>query len=181
MGFAVRRLELPYYIVEDYRQWEGDWELIEGVPYAMAPSPLGRHQRVSGLIFAQIEQQLRECSENCYVYQELDWIIREDTVLRPDLVVVCKKIDEYLRSTPEIVFEIVSKTTAFKDEKLKFFIYEQEGVEYYALVYPEIKKMRVFRLIDNKYKKVFDDDLGHFTFELKCRFSVDLEKIWERA
>lgn len=32
---------LPRYTVEDYNRWEGDWELIEGIPYASAPSPSG--------------------------------------------------------------------------------------------------------------------------------------------
>lgn len=36
----------PRYTYEGYKRWEGDWELIEGVPYAMAPSPSGKHQRV---------------------------------------------------------------------------------------------------------------------------------------
>ena len=31
--------ELPHYSYQDYRRWEGDWELIEGIPYAMTPSP----------------------------------------------------------------------------------------------------------------------------------------------
>jgi len=30
---------LPRYTYEDYKLWEGDWELLEGVPSAMAPSP----------------------------------------------------------------------------------------------------------------------------------------------
>ncbi len=25
-----------YYTFDDYQQWSGDWELIEGMPYAMA-------------------------------------------------------------------------------------------------------------------------------------------------
>ena len=28
------------YTYEDYKRWEGDWELIDGVPLAMAPSPI---------------------------------------------------------------------------------------------------------------------------------------------
>jgi len=35
-----------YYTFEDYQQWEGDWELIEGMPYAMAPSATVTHQTV---------------------------------------------------------------------------------------------------------------------------------------
>ena len=172
---------VPHYTVRDYFKWEGDWELIEGIPYAMAPSPFGKHQRISGLIFKQIEEQMEDCHEGCFVYQELDWIIDEDTVVRPDVLVVCKKVDEYLKSTPEVVFEIVSKSTAFKDENLKFELYEREKVKYYAIVYPDLKKMRVFKLEKNKYEKVFDDETGSFFFQVTCSFSIDLEKIWKRV
>jgi len=27
------------YTYEDYKRWKGDWELIEGFPFAMAPLP----------------------------------------------------------------------------------------------------------------------------------------------
>ena len=172
---------LPHYTVRDYFKWEGDWELIEGIPYAMAPSLFGKHQRISGLIFKQIEEQIENCPQGCFVYQELDWIIDEDTVVKPDVLVVCKRVDEYLKSTPEVVFEIVSKSTAFKDENLKFALYEREKVKYYAIVYPDLKKMRVFKLEKNKYEKVFDDETGSFLFQVTCSFSIDLEKIWKRV
>ncbi len=55
------------YTVDDYMRWQGDWELIEGVPYAMAPSPRGRHQLVCLLISTQIEEKLRTCEEKCFV------------------------------------------------------------------------------------------------------------------
>ncbi len=35
---------LPQYTYTDYEQWEGDWELIYGFPYAMSPSPKRTHQ-----------------------------------------------------------------------------------------------------------------------------------------
>ena len=35
---------LEKYTYEDYKQWEGDWELIDGIPQAMAPSPALKHQ-----------------------------------------------------------------------------------------------------------------------------------------
>ena len=34
----------PYCDVSDYEVWEGDWELIEGIPYAMSPVPTMKHQ-----------------------------------------------------------------------------------------------------------------------------------------
>ncbi|OAG28679.1 Uma2 family endonuclease [Thermodesulfatator autotrophicus] len=172
---------LPRYTVKDYNRWEGDWELIEGIPYAMMPSPFWRHQRVSLILAAQIEEQLEGCPENCFVCQDIDWIVDETTVLRPDIVVVCDRIpEEHLKNPPEVIFEIVSPSTAFKDEKLKFFLYEKEKVKFYALVYPELKKMRVFELKEGKYDKIFDSDEGEFTFKIKCSFRVNLSKIWQR-
>ena len=38
---------LPKYTFEDYQQWKGDWELWQGIPIAMTPSPFGPHQRVA--------------------------------------------------------------------------------------------------------------------------------------
>jgi hypothetical protein len=28
-----------YYTLDDYQQWDGNWELIAGMPYALPPSP----------------------------------------------------------------------------------------------------------------------------------------------
>jgi len=52
-----------YYTVIDYNQWEGNWELIAGMPYAMAPSPMFDHQYATGKIFSLLEQQLNDCPE----------------------------------------------------------------------------------------------------------------------
>lgn len=30
---------LPHYTYSDYCNWEGRWELIEWIPYAMSPAP----------------------------------------------------------------------------------------------------------------------------------------------
>lgn len=43
---------LPHYIYEDYCRWEGQWELIDGIPYAMSPASNIRHQDISGNLYA---------------------------------------------------------------------------------------------------------------------------------
>jgi len=179
MNLAVKYL--PNYTVEDYFQWEGDWELIEGVPYAMAPSPIWKHQRIVSLLVRVIDEQLENCPKNCRVSQEVDWIVNENTVVRPDVLVVCDEVKDFVKKTPEVVFEVVSKSTATRDEQLKFQLYEREKVNYYALVYPSIKKMRVFKFTGGRYDKVFDSDTGSFKFEIECPFSVDLDYLWKRV
>ncbi len=36
---------MPRYTIDDYKLWEGDWELIDGIPFAMTPSPFGKYQK----------------------------------------------------------------------------------------------------------------------------------------
>ena len=180
MNSSVVYEYLPRYTIEDYKRWEGDWELIHGIAYAMTPSPFGRHQRILMEIGWQFTSQLKHCSIPCYVYPELDWIVDEETVLRPDLMVVCKEVLTYLKEPPEVVVEITSKSSLQKDTYLKFSIYEKEKVAFYVLVYPEIQKVKIYALIQNKFEKVFDNDSGSFEFELKngCKFSLNLDILW---
>ncbi|HZH65515.1 MAG TPA: hypothetical protein VEY10_11550 [Flavisolibacter sp.] len=43
---------LPYYTYEDYVQWEGKWELIDGIPHAMSPAPTPKHQIIANTLGA---------------------------------------------------------------------------------------------------------------------------------
>lgn len=44
-ALALKIEDLPHYTYDDYAQWEGRWEIIEGVPYAMSPAPTIKHQQ----------------------------------------------------------------------------------------------------------------------------------------
>lgn len=169
---------LPHYTVEDWEKWQGDWELIEGIAFALA-SPSVYHQLcLSNLIF-EIRKNL-ECPE-CKVLPEIDYYIKEDTVVRPDLVVSCREIGERLSITPEVVFEILSPSTIKIDEEIKFQIYQKEKVRYYVLVYPftERERVKVFKHTGVEFDKVFEGKNEVFSFELDdCLFNIDFSKIW---
>jgi hypothetical protein len=47
---------IEHYSLDDYRHWEGDWELIHGMPLAMGPSPEIRHQRIGMRIARQLDE-----------------------------------------------------------------------------------------------------------------------------
>ncbi|NPA12411.1 MAG: Uma2 family endonuclease [Aquificae bacterium] len=170
---------LPYYTVEDRNRWQGDWELVEGIPYALA-SPSIEHQRVLRNLIVELSHKLQNC-ENCEVIPDIDYYISEDTVVRPDLIVVYKGLKEKLTVPPNIVFEIVSPTSVKVDEHIKFELYQREGVLYYCLVYPveDRKHIKVFKLKEGKYTKVFDTVNDSFSFDLQnCKFNLDFSKIW---
>ncbi len=168
-----------HYSVDDYEKWDGQWELIYGAPYAMSPSPIVTHQFVSSKIAVQLDALLHDC-KNCLVLNEVDWEISSDTVLKPDVLVICKKIDEKVNKTPEIIFEVISVATAKRDEVLKFDICQKEGVKYYTLVYPKERVAKVYKLNDDgKFIKQDDFENETFVFTLKnCSGEFDFSKIW---
>jgi len=162
---------LPHYTYEDYARWQGDWELIEGIPYAMA-SPKFPHQRLMFVLARLLENLLEEC--NCFVVGELDWVISEDTVVRPDLVVLCEEPQDYIRKRPEVVFEIVSENSREMDEFVKFKLYEQEAVPYYVLLHPESKSWKAYRWTSEGFVP-----MERLYFSVKdCLFEIDAERLW---
>ena len=170
----------PHYKLQDYELWEGRWELIEGIPYAMSPAPSIRHQSVSTKISWQLTNLLRNC-QTCQALLPIDWRIAEDTVVQPDNLVVCGEVTgQYLTRAPEIIFEILSPSTASKDRNLKFELYEREGVKYYVIVDPETQVAKLYqRFADGRYVKQIDAEKQQFVFELgDCQLAFDFSLIW---
>jgi hypothetical protein len=54
----------------------------------MPPSPVYGHQFVNGKIYRQLDEKLDDCSKYHSVI-EMDWQISEDSVVRPDSMVIC--------------------------------------------------------------------------------------------
>jgi len=172
---------IEYYTYEDYINWDGDWELIDGVAYAMAPAPMRKHQSLATEIMYNLREQLEECTQ-CEVLGEIDYKISNDTVLKPDIVLTCGETNEsYLTKAPEIVVEIISKSTAKRDEKYKFQIYEEEKVKYYILVYPDDLKAKIYKLKGSDYDKEGDFLQESYDFDnTTCKVSLDFERVFRR-
>ena len=128
---------LPHYTLADYEKWQGDWELWHGVAVAMTPSPFGRHQWIAGEITYQLKSSLRSHCYDCFVLMETDWIISDDTVVRPDVAVLCGSFPErHIVETPRLVVEVLSSSTEVKDRTAKVNLYASQGVEFYLIVDP---------------------------------------------
>lgn len=173
----------PRYSYDDYRHWEGKWELINGIAYAMSPMPILKHQKITNKIGRQLDEIFDEC-KNCQVLQPVDWKIDEHTIVQPDNLVICHtpKNEYYLTKAPEIVFEVLSKSTAKKDLGIKFDLYEKEGVKFYFIINPDDEVAKVYKLKEGRYIKIgdFSDEILDFSID-KCdkKLSFDFSKIWE--
>jgi len=167
----------PYYTVADYEQWRGDWELWDGRPISMSPSPSVKHQRVAGRLYLALNQQLIEQNEcHCEMLYEVDWRVKDDTVFRPDLLVVCEPVTTtWVETTPTLVIEIVSPGTEKNDRQFKRMRYAELGVVYYLIVDPMTKQIETLRLDEGEYKSVDPADLS---LHEGCTLGLDMSAIW---
>lgn len=172
---------LTHYTYDDWVRWEGRWELIEGHPIAMSPSPMPEHQRVAAGLKIELGLSLRRIGcKNCRVYDSLDFKISEDTIFEPDGLIVCGKINKsHLDFPPSLVFEILSKSTQARDKGIKFDYYEKEGVKYYLIVDVKKQEIEIYHLINGKYQ--LQTTAENFTFHLEegCAITPELKNVWE--
>jgi Uma2 family endonuclease len=169
---------LPQYTYKDYEKWEGDWELIRGLPYAMSPAPQRRHQYVGGQFVTLANNALRnsEADCSCEVLYESDWIISDTTVVRPDVMIICNvPPSDFVRVPPVLVLEIFSASTRLKDRNLKFKLYEESGVKYYLMADPERNTLEGFQLRHNRFEET---SVSVFQLTDTCSIALDLSRIW---
>jgi Uma2 family endonuclease len=177
MGIANKII--PHYTYNDWINWEGKWELIEGFPIAMSPAPIPRHQKVSAKIISQFDNALSHSTcNNCSVYNFIDYKISEDTILQPDILIVCGEIKQkYLDFPPSLVVEILSPATALKDRHTKYELYEQQQVKYYLIADADKKTIEVFELKDKKYN--LQPELTYHFLLNGCSITPDFSKVFD--
>ncbi|MCL1919032.1 MAG: Uma2 family endonuclease [Peptococcaceae bacterium] len=147
-----------HYTWADYIAWDEKirCELIDGMLYMMtAPSVM--HQNICGSLFYQLFDFLK--GKPCKVFiapfdVRLDIDKGDDTVVQPDILVVCdkEKLDQKgCLGAPDLVVEILSPSSGTLDKVLKFNKYLQAGVREYWIVDPDSKAVNVYVLENGKY------------------------------
>ncbi|KIM11796.1 MAG: hypothetical protein KU38_06415 [Sulfurovum sp. FS08-3] len=172
---------LPQYTYEDYKEWEGQWELIWGIAYSMSPSPNITHQELNANIIHELKNKIAHC-KHCKVVPEIDWKIDEETVVRPDTSVICNigSSKQFLSQKPNIIFEILSPSTKRKDRDLKYHLYQDNRVDYYIIVEPAGMFAEVYRLYKDKYRLEGELTTQSYTFHLEdCEIEFSFKDIFD--
>ena len=79
-----------------------------------------------------------------------------DTIVQPDIVIVCDKTKlrhNGVNGAPDVVFEILSPSTAQRDLADKLYLYERAGVKEYVIVDP-------YNMIVTVYRRGEDDSFS---------------------
>jgi Uma2 family endonuclease len=179
MNLPTKIFEPEQYSYNDYTLWEGNWELVNGYPVAMSPSPKRLHQEIAGEFYSLFRNTLKHehVSCDCKIYYELDWIVNDNTVVRPDCMIVCGDFtDDHLTFPPQLILEVSSHATRLRDRNTKYNIYEMYGVKYYVIADCDKKTIEIFELIDNKYKQT---DTGQFKLTPSCSIALNVLNLFD--
>lgn len=151
---------VPRYTVSDYQQWEGEWELWGGIPVSMTPSPYGKHSKLLVNTVAAFKAAIDGTRCDATTLAEIDWIISDDTVVRPDAVILCgREPDRHVETTPAVVVEILSDTTRDRDLTWKRDLYQQARVPCYLVIDPDQNSLTAHKLDDrNEFQVVPAED-----------------------
>jgi len=173
---------------KDYLELNDDkrYEVINGRLYEM-PAPHFEHQRISRDLEFIIWKFVKEHSMGQVIYSPFDVILREDIVVQPDIIFIStdnlKSIKEgRLFGVPDLVVEIVSPTSYYRDRYEKFKIYEEAGIKEYWLVYPGEKAIEVWILKEGKYELYsIASSEGKVKSKVLEGFEVDLKEVFNEA
>ena len=159
--------EQKKFTYKDYSRWTGDirYELIDGTAYAMA-SPSQAHQVISRELSGRLWQFLR--GKTCKMYNtfavRLNFGSLDDTVVEPDILVVCdkSKLDgKSVKGAPDLIIEILPPYNTRRDTVTKARWYRKAGVKEYWIVDPNAKTVQTCILENGKYiiHDYNDDDI----------------------
>ena len=144
------------------------YEIIGGKKF-MSPSANPYHNNVMGRLYNILSTYVHD--KKCgYVFTDsMDVHLPDGNLFKPDLSVV--KIEnasiinwhKAIYGAPDMVVEVLSRSTRKRDVTVKKDIYESNGVKEYWVIDPFVKAVDVYTLIDGKF--YFNDSYVKFTQE----------------
>ena len=182
--------EKKRYTYADYLGWEGPqrYQLFNGEAFQMA-SPSVVHQALLMELGTQFDNFLR--GKPCQVFAApLDVRLfpeednSDDTVLQPDLLVVCDK-DKLgkgsVNGAPDLVVEIVSPSNTHSELFRKFQFYLEAGVREYWVIDPETKSVQVHIYDNGHYLSTAYKNNARIPVTVLPGLEIPLEDLWARV
>ena len=151
MGLAQRSVRKLTH--DDYLQLPDDGrrhQIIDGVHH-VSPSPTLQHQRIVGRLFADISAYIagQVPAPGEVLCAPLDVILSLHDVVQPDLLYVSRErfhiLGDWVHGAPDLVVEVLSRSTRGIDAGVKFDAYERTGVAECWLVDPERPAVVMYR------------------------------------
>ena len=173
-------MENSYYDIDH----ENRYEIIGGMKI-MSPSGTIEHQTAIGNLFFIFNSYLRKHKNGRVFFDSLDVHFEDKEIYMPDLKVVCDtsilRRNDTIYGAPELVVEVLSKSTMKFDVGRKKEIYEKYGVKEYWIVNIWIKSIEVYHLnegkfiLDDVYQLYSEHEWNQLTDEQRARAKFEIK------
>lgn len=151
-------------------------ELIDG-ELIVSPSPIDEHQQIIGSGYTLL---LRLTGRGKVRIAPLD-VYLDEHVVQPDIFWVSPEnercrldTDGYWYGPPDLCIEVISATSANRDHRRKYQLYEHHGVREYWIIDPTLRTIYVYSLQGSRFEEigVFDSHADFHSPQLACEVSV---------
>jgi Uma2 family endonuclease len=157
-------------------------QLING-EFIMSPSPVRKHQKIVGKLFLLLSDfVIRKRLGEVYI-APFDVHVSRNDVYQPDVFFVANdgldSIEEDgVHGPPDLVIEVLSRSTAGFDLLLKKDGYEKFGVSEYWIVDPKDKTVETFINSPAGFQSSFVGNDGSVCSTVLPEFCVDLQSLF---
>ncbi len=142
---------------DDYRNTPDDkrYELLDG-DLVVVPAPREVHQRVSLRLSLLLGQLVMRTGIGHVYAAPFDVVLSDTDVVQPDLLFVSNErshviTDENIQGAPDLVIEILSPSSANRDQTFKRSLYAKHGVKEYWLVDTDAETVTVLLWNAHRY------------------------------
>ena len=134
---------------------ESRYEIINNELYEM-PAPNTEHQRISRKVEFQLLSFVEKNQLGEVFDAPFDVVFDEDNTTQPDILFISNENlknlnDKNFRGSPDLIVEIVSPSSVYRDQVAKGNLYAQHGVLEYWIIDPANQVVEILVLENGQY------------------------------
>ncbi len=136
---------------------EKRYEILDGA-LIMVPAPDIRHQDILRDLSFRITEHVVRRGSGKVLFAPTDVVLAKDQVVQPDILVVRRERleivgEQAVIGAPDLVVEILSPSSVYRDRHEKRALYRRAGVAEYWIVDPADLSVEVLKLGGNGYDR----------------------------
>ncbi len=160
------------------------YEIVDGELF-VTPAPIPLHQRIVMNLGAYLWNHVRAHHLGEVFVAPLDVVFTSETVLEPDIIFVSRARlhiigEKNLAGPPDLVVEVLSKSSSRLDREIKPKQYARYGVPVFWRIDPDGNTVEIFRLQGEEYDLAERLEFGGaLTSPLFPGLSLPVSSLWE--
>jgi Uma2 family endonuclease len=159
------------------------YEVIDGELY-VTPPPLEPHQGAAGALYRHISPYVHERRLGKIYFAPLGVVLDDENGVQPDLVYVSSErqgiiVERGIEGAPDLVVEILSRSTQARDRGVKMRRYAAAGIPHYWIVDVRARALETYRLRQQGYESIGVYRTGSvFQPELFPGLEIPIDELW---